>query len=252
MAAKEKADGAKLVSFSGGHRIFGMFNEEELELLSQSRLTRYIGAAGVPADSALAYFDDGSPGVWECRRGEGRIIVVAASPDLTSGNLPLSPMFLPFVHAGVSYLASAGGSDSRGEHLVGSDLVFDLPPKWSVQTGNLRVRTDTGGDITPAFSETKEGEANAIVPQPREVGFYTLHADTTRITEACVNVDTRESNLNPRALDKTVLGGARVVGASGDLARDIGRERQGREIYAVLFFLALAALAAEALLGRKA
>ena len=252
MAAKEKTDGVKFVSFSSDHPVFGMFNEEELELLSQSRVTRYVGATGVPTDSVLTYFDDGGPGVWECRRGEGRIIVVAASPDLAGGNLPLSPMFLPFIHAGVSYLASAGGNDPRQECLVGNDLVFDLPPKWSVQTGDLRVRTETRGDIKPVFSETKEGEIKAIVSRLGDVGFYTLLADTTQITEACVNVDTRESNLNPRPLDKTTLGDARVVEASGNLARDIRRERQGREIYAVLFFLAVAALAAEAFLGRRA
>jgi len=252
MTAREKADGVKFVSFSSGGRIFGLFNEEELELLSQSRLTRYVGAAGIPADSVLVYFDDGSPGVWECRRGEGRIIVVAASPDLASGNLPLSPMFLPFIHAGVSYLASTGGSDSRGECLVGSDLVFDLAPKWSVQTGGLRVRAQTGGDIRPVFSQTQEGGIKAVVSQPRDVGFYELLADTTQIMEACVNVDTRESNLNPRALDERAIGDARVIEASGNIAGDIRRERQGREIYAVLFFLAVAALAAEALLGRKA
>jgi hypothetical protein len=229
-----------------------MFNDEELELLSQSRITRYVGATGVSTDSVLAYFDEGSPGVWECRRGRGRIIVVAASPDLAGGNLPLSPMFLPFIHAGVSYLASTGGNDPRQENLVGADLVFDLPPKWSVQTGDLRVRTEVGGDIKPIFSETREGEVKAIVPRPRDVGFYALLADTTRITEACVNVDTRESNLNPRPLDKTTLGDASVVDVSGNLARDIRRERQGREIFALFFLLAIAALAAEAFLGRRA
>ena len=252
MTAKEKPDGARFVSFSDDRRIFGMFNEEELELLSQSRVTRYVGATGVPADSVLAYFDDGSPGVWECRRGKGRIVVVATSPDLTNGNLPLSPMFLPFLHAAVSYLSSAGGSDARVEYLVGKDLVFDLPPKWSVQTGDLRVRTDARDDIKPVFSETKDGQIEAIVSQPRDTGFYTLLADSTEITEACVNVDTRESNLNPRPLDRRTLGDARVVAATAHLARDIRRERQGREIYAVLFFLALAALAAEALIGRRA
>ena len=70
--------------------------------------------------------------------------------------------------------------------------------------------------------------------------------------EACVNLDTRESNLNSRRLDKTTLGDARIVDPTGDLASEIQRARQGREIYAFFLLLAAAALAAEAILGRKA
>jgi hypothetical protein len=84
------------------------------------------------------------------------------------------------------------------------------------------------------------------------VGFYTLAADTARVVESCVNIDTRESNLVARRLDRKYLGKASLVEPSGDLARDIRRERQGREIYGVLLLLAVAALATEAIIGRKA
>ena len=70
--------------------------------------------------------------------------------------------------------------------------------------------------------------------------------------EACVNIDTRESNLNRRPLDKKTIGEAGLVEPSGDLASALRRERQGREIYALFLLLAATALAAEALLGRKA
>jgi hypothetical protein len=251
-AAKERTEGATLVSFAGDHPIFGLFNEEELKLFSQARVARFVSVIGVPADSVLAYFEGDGPAVWECRRGRGRLVVVAAPPDLSAGNVPLSPMFLPFVHSCVSYLTSAGRNDPRQENLVGADLVFDLPPRWSVQTGSLRVRADQGGEVKPIFVESREGDAKAIIPAPREVGFYTLLADTARVMEACVNLDTRESNLNAGRLDKKTLGGAGILDPSGDLAGQIRRERQGREIYALFLLLAATALAAEAILGRKA
>jgi hypothetical protein len=251
-AAKQESDGAGLGSYEGGHPIFGLFNEEELALLSRARITRFVSVTGVPADSVLAYFEGDGPAVWECRRGRGRVLVVAASPDLAAGNLPLSPMFLPFVHACASYLASAGRNDPRRENLVGSDLVFDLAPRWSVETGALRVRTESGGEVTPAIVEPREGEAKALVTDPSEVGFYTLVADTARVMETCVNLDTGESNLNARELDQKTLGGAGLVDPARDLSSEIRRERQGREIYAFFLLLAAAALAGEAILGRKA
>jgi hypothetical protein len=249
---RETAEGERLESFAGEHPIFALFNEEELTLLSESRLAKRVAAVGVRVDSVLAAFDGGGPAVWESRRGEGRIVTVAASPDLTNGNLPLSPMFLPFVHACVSYLASAGRSDPRRENLVGTDLVFDLPPRWSVQTGELRIRSEKGEAVKPQFVEEPDGGVKALLPSPNDVGFYTLAADTARVVESCVNIDTRESNLVARRLDRKYLGKASLVEPSGDLARDIRRERQGREIYGVLLLLAVAALATEAIIGRKA
>ena len=91
-----------------------------------------------------------------------------------------------------------------------------------------------------------------MLPRPQSVGFYALLADTTRIVETCVNVDARESNLNAHDLDGEELERARVVETTGDFAQNLRRETQGREIYAVFLLLALAALVAESILGRKA
>lgn len=256
--ARDKNDGVRLGSFTGSHPIFEIFNEEELELLSQSRVTRFAAGSGVSPDSILAYFDGGAPAVWETRHGRGRTLVVAASPDLAAGNLPLSPMFLPFVHTSVSYLASAGQTDPRRENLVGDDLYFDLAPRWAALSTQLRVRTETRDasgpqpDTAPVLFESGQGEVKAMVARPRHVGFYTLMVDTTRIAQSCVNVDTRESNLNIREFDGGAIGRARVIEVTGNLSEDLRRERQGREVFAVFLLLALCALVAEAILGRKA
>jgi hypothetical protein len=247
-----KAEGDALGSFAKGHPVFGIFNEEELELLSRPRVTRYLTATGVAPDSVLAYFGSGAPAIWECVRGDGRILVVATPPDLESGNLPLSPMFLPLVHTAVSYLATSNQTGATRENLIGDDLVFDLPAKWSAQTGELRVLTSAGGETRPILFEAGAGDLRAMLTQPQAVGFYALLADTTRIVETCVNVDARESNLNARDLDGEGLERARVVETTGDFAQNLRRETQGREIYAVFLLLALSALVAEAILGRKA
>ncbi len=246
------ADAVGFASFAGAHPIFAIFNKEELELFSRSRTRRHVSAALVSADSILAYLDSGDPGIWECRRGQGRIIVFAAAPDLSSGDLPLSPMFLPVVHTTVSYLAGAGGGGSRRENIVGYDLFFDLPAKWRAQTAGLRVRTESAGDTHPLLFETKQGETTAMLTRPREVGFYALLSDSTWIADACVNVDTQESNLNARTLDETAIEGSTLVDASGDFADNLRRARQGREIYALFLLLAASMLVGEALLGRKA
>ncbi|UCH83189.1 MAG: VWA domain-containing protein, partial [Candidatus Latescibacterota bacterium] len=247
-----KNEGDGLGSFAKGHPVFSIFSEEELELLSRTRVNRYLTANGIASDSVLVYFGSGAPAMWECTRGNGRILVVSSPPDLESGNLPLSPMFLPLVHTAVAYLANSNQRGTARENLVGEDLFFELPAKWTAQTGELRVLTGAGGETRPILYEATPGDVKAMLPRPQDVGFYTLLADTTRVVETSINVDTRESNLNARDFDDDELAGARIVEVAGNFRQNLRRETQGREIYAVFLLLAISALVAEALLGRKA
>ena len=250
---KEDAEGQRFTSFEQDHPVFSLFDKEELELLSMSRLRSYLAVSGVAPDSVLAYLGNGDPGIWECRRGRGRIVVMAATPDISSGDLPLSPMFLPVIHTSVSYLASAGGAGFHQENYAGYDLFFDLPPGgWSAQSSSLRVVNDSGLDDRPLSYESPGGDSRVMLVRPSAVGFYTLLADTTQVAQAAVNLDTRESNLNPIALQEHVADNAWLVDTSTDFAKNLQQKKQGREIYAFFLVLAVSALIVEALLGRKA
>jgi hypothetical protein len=88
--------------------------------------------------------------------------------------------------------------------------------------------------------------------RPLTAGFYRLFRDTTRVAEMAVNVDTRESNLAVSSLPDKRPRGVDVV-RTGDSFRDQLRQaREGREVYAWFIMFAIAALAAESVLGRKA
>jgi hypothetical protein len=77
-------------------------------------------------------------------------------------------------------------------------------------------------------------------------------ADTTVVAEEVVNLDTRESNISTRSIPETGLAAASVVSTDGDFLKNLQAARQGREIFGLFIFLAAAALAAEAILGRRA
>ncbi|MDH3214772.1 MAG: BatA domain-containing protein [Candidatus Krumholzibacteria bacterium] len=250
-ATHRKAE-ESLRSFQKDHPVFSIFNEEELELLSRSRVREYIAVAGVAPDSILAYLGSGDAGIWECRRGDGRAVVVSASPDMASGDLPLSPMFLPLIHTTVSYLASSEGAEFHRENYPGTDLFFDLPAGWRRQGHEHRVANELGEQEQAVFFDLPHGETKAMISRPKRVGFYKLLADTTLVSEAVVNVDTRESNLNPQELAGEYLGDATVVDDSADFATTLQRERQGREIYPLFLLVAISALVLESLLGRRA
>lgn len=249
---RESGDGEHMTSFQKEHPVFNLFNDDELELLSRSSVRRFVSASGVAPDSVLAYFSSGDPAMWECRRGKGRLLVVAMSPDMPSGDLPLSPMFLPLIHTSVSYLASAEGPDFRRENFVGSALFFDLPSTWASRGTQLVVSGPNGEKARPAMYEAPAGGLKVMLTRPEAAGFYRLLSDTTRITDVAVNVNTVESNLNPRPLTERFIGDARIIGTSDHFVENLRRERQGREVYAAFLLLAVCALVGEAVLGRKA
>ena len=237
-------------SFQQDHPVFNIFSEDELELLTRTRVTSYISASGVAPDSVLAYVGGGDPAVWEASRGRGRILVFAAAPDLESGDIPLSPMFLPLVHTSVSYLASAGIAGRHRDNPAGEQLFFDTPGS-SISAQSLVIRDPAGEPLRPVAFELPTGDTQVICERPRRVGFYRLLRDTTVVAEAAVNVNTVESNLSASSLPQ---GGryASVVETSGDLTRNLQEARQGREVFAIFVFFAMVALATESILGRKA
>jgi hypothetical protein len=252
-AANERINQSKTgyTSFRKDHPVFSIFNEEELELLTRTRVTRYVAARGVGPDSVLAYVAGGDPALWECARGKGRILVFAAAPDLESGDVPLSPMFLPLVHTSVSYLASAGRAQRQQESPVGRQLFFEAPQS-ALASSRLVIRDPEGDLLRPVVFETPQGDRRAICERPQKAGFYRLLSDTTVVAEEVVNLDTRESNVAVNCIPETGSKLASVVSAEGDFLKNLQAARQGREIYGLFVILAAASLAAESILGRRA
>ncbi len=250
--ADKSADSrAAFTSFEKAHPVFSLFTKDELELLSRAKVHSYTAARGVAPDSVLAYVGGGDPAVWECSRGAGRVLVVAPGPDLASGDVPLSPMFLPLVHTSVSYLA--GSSDATGgeERLVGEPISFYISTT-GLDESQLAIRDPGGVSLKPAVGERSSGDVRVSFERPLVPGFFRLYRDTTRVAETAVNVDTRESNLSTSSLPEKRPKGVSVVTAGESFRDDLREAREGREIYAVFVMLAIAALVAESVLGRKA
>ncbi len=238
-------------SFEKQHPVLNLFTRDELELLSRARIDAYTAARGVAPDSVVAYIGGGDPAVWECVRGRGRVLVFAASPDLEGGDIPLSPMFLPLMHTSVTYLASSGEAPGAAEHYVGSPIEFNLTQKVSDES-QLAVRSPSGAQQKPTIVDNSAGEPQVAVRQPAEVGFYRLYRDTTRVAEEAVNVDARESNLSLSSLPRKKPKAVTVVEAGQSFRTDLRQAKEGREVFAVFLMIAIAALVAESILGRKA
>jgi hypothetical protein len=238
-------------SFEKAHPVFNLFNKEELELLSRAKVRAYTAARGVAPDSVIAYLGGGDPAMWECVRGRGRVLVFAASPDLLTGDIPLSPMFLPLVHTSVSYLASSGEAPGADERLVGSPIAFTVS-QAGLDESQLAIRDPSGESLQPSIGNRNAGEVEVGFDRPALPGFYRLYRDTTRVAETAVNVDARESNLSTSSLEAKRPKTVSVVRAGESFRTDLREAKEGREVFAAFLMIAIAALVAESVLGRKA
>ena len=197
----ERSGGATLASLDYSHPVFEPFREPGSGDFSAGRFFRYRRIAPDTADQVLARFDDGSPALIERRFGDGRVLVWASSLDRFWNDLPLQPVFLPFVHRLARYAAAY--EPERGWRTVGS--IVDV-----AQTVTEIVVTEPSGD---RFSIEPEVDRDLEVRQP---GFYSLRLVDAPIEDSwsvAVNPDLRESDLTP--VDAEELAAA-IVPASGE------------------------------------
>jgi hypothetical protein len=99
---------AKLSGFDYGHAVFEPFRAPRSGDFSTTRIYGYRVITPSPGSVTIARFDGGAPALVERAVGRGRVLVWATSLDLSWSDLPLKPVYLPFVHQLVRRAADYG------------------------------------------------------------------------------------------------------------------------------------------------
>lgn len=257
---RDEGRGGTLSSLEYSHPVFELFRDPRSGDFSGSRFFRYrplrpdprltargssaagIGEEGEPAGRAevgegpepsagpssddpevtvLARFDDGAPALVERRAGAGRVLVWTSTLDSFWNDLPLQPIFLPFVHRMGRYLAEyreptpwlgvgqvlALGDAGDAPREEGTD-VGTVASLLSWDEGDRIARTPSGAILT-----LPPGGEGGFLPL-EEHGFYEIRRPGESggaLATLAVNPDLSESELEP--LDPEEL--ARAVTAPG-------------------------------------
>ena len=164
-----------------------------------------------------ARFDDGSPALVEGRRGKGLILIWATGLDRFWNNLPLQPVYLPFVHRMTTFL---GG---RGEippwHLAGS-------------TVNLSALAEAGSTLAiPAGAVAMEPGGGSVALDPETSllrlarrGIWEIRPPGERPEHPmalAANVDVTESDMTTMDIEEFLgaVGGEPADGEAEDDTR---------------------------------
>jgi uncharacterized membrane protein len=251
--------GGTVASVDYGHPVFELFSEPRSGDFSTARVFRYRQLA-VPGDSGvIARLDDGAPALVERAAGGGKVLIWASSVDEYWTDLPLQPVFLPFVHELAKYAGRYG--EARAWFTAGD--VLDLSRHGEL-TSPFVTDSGAGAASSPLVLESPTGRRMPMTPSGaehlatlNEQGFYELRGLGTAAGSGrpiAVNVDPKESDLtrfDPKELVAAVTATPGVVArGSGEASVPADLER-GQSIWWYLLVGALMLLAAETVLSNR-
>ena len=223
------------------HPIFEVFQESGR--LASANVIGYFRSEPNPNAAVLARFEDGSPALVEGRTGKGRVMLFTSSLGPSWNDLPLTPLYLPFIHQMVRY---AGAREENSWYGLGQTFTVTK----NREAAPPPVDTPAGARL----SENRLTPDGDLLVTAREPGFYRLRY-TDHPGFAAVNVDGAEGDftkLNFQEFLAGVTGGA--GSAEGGAANNnlSNEEVEGRQkVWWSLLLIALILMLAESFLARR-
>ncbi len=223
------------------HPIFQVFQESGR--LAAANVIGYFRSEPATKAAVLARFEDGSPALVEAGAGKGRVLLFTSSLGPSWNDLPLTPLYLPFIHQMVRY---AGSREENPWYGLGQTFTVAKDGEAAPPA------VDTPGGAR--LSETRVTPDGDLLVTAREPGFYRLRYQE-RPGFSAVNIDGAEGDF--KKLDFAqfvagVTGGA--GGAEGSAAQSnlSGEEIEGRQkVWWSLLLIALVLLLIESALARR-
>lgn len=171
----------------------------------------YARIRAEPGDHVALRLGNGDPLLVDHQMGKGRALLFASPMDNVWNDLPLTPVFVPFVAEAARYL---GGVDSaRGAAVLGE--VLELGRRRG-DSGSLQVTAPSGQQVL-----TLAEAVNRDVLALDSLGYYEIQGGR-RSELVAVNPDPRESDLRQVDPDRVELwketGGAAPAAPDGDAA----------------------------------
>lgn len=234
-------ESAAITNVKFDHPIFHVFQQSGR--LAGANVVGYFRSEPRPNATILARFEDGSPALLESTTGKGRVLLFTSSLGPSWNDLPLTPLYLPFIHQMVRY---AGTREESAWYGLGQTFTVQkdgdgAPPAVDSPSG---VRL-TEGRATP------DGE---LLITAREPGFYRLRYNS-QPDFAAVDGDAAEgdfSKLNFQEFIAGVTGGAGSAEGAAASQNVNGEEIESRQkVWWSLLLVALLLLLFESALARR-
>ena len=245
---RTQGNAARIGALEYGHSVFEPFRAPRSGNFSAARIYGYRAVEPVPSAQVLARFDAGAPALIEGRTGAGRVLLWTSTLDLAWSDLPLKPVYLPFVHRAVRHLSA-----------------YTEPAPWSTVGQVLDASfgetvSPPGGAVvvTPSGRQLPVDEEGRDVLELTEQGFYELRTRAGESVAAVVasNVDSAESDL--AVMDpKEIVVAATAGTGNGPRSNTAGvplppdAQEQSQRLWWYLLCLGIVLLGADTLISNR-
>lgn len=191
-----------------------------------------------PSERVLARLSDGSPLLAEEPLGAGRVLVLTSPLDNIWNDLPVHPLFVPFVAESARYLS--GVEEAVTQATVDSIL-------------ELRKRRDPRATVEVLDPSGRRALDLAAAVAGRELtltstGFYEIRR-AGKIELVAVNPDPRESDLRPMGADVVALWKSTGRPEAGTAPAADAPQQAPRDLWRILLLVVLSAAVLESVLG---
>ena len=245
---RTRGDAARIGALEYGHPVLEPFRAPRSGDFSAARIYGYRAVVPLPSAQVLARFDAGAPALLEGRTGTGRVLLWTSTLDLSWSDLPLKPVYLPFVHRAARFLSA-----------------YTEPAPWSTVGQVLdasfgETASPPGGVVvvTPSGRQVLIDEEGSDVLELTKQGFYELRTGAGETVAAVVasNVDSAESDLtvmDPREIVAAATagsGGGPRAGAAGVPPPPDAQERSQR-LWWYLLCLGILMLGSDTLISNR-
>jgi len=245
---RTRGEAARVGALEFGHPVFEPFRTPRSGDFAAARVYGYRNVKPGTGVEVLARFDGGAPALLERRVGSGRVLLWASTLDLAWSDLPLKPVYLPFVHQAVRHLAAY--AEPAPWLTVGQVL--------DASVGATPAQASSTVVLTPSGRRVGLDEEGAEVLELTEQGFYELRNRTGDAVTAVVasNVDTAESDLTPMDPKEIVAAATpppdegREAGAAGQRLTPEVQERSQR-LWWYLLCIGILLLGADTLISNR-
>lgn len=250
--------GGALSSIDYAYPTFEVFNAPRSGDFSTARFYRYRALNPQPGSIVGARFDDGSPAIVERSVGAGKLVIWASTFDPWWTNLPLQPVFLPFIHQLGKHVGRY--ADPRPWFVAGD--VLDLSRHGELTAPFLARGVDSTTSLVLESPSGAREHVTATGPNHlvtlREQGFYELRGADTPVGSGrpiAVNVDPAESDLShldPREVVAAVtsVDAQRQPGSDANSVTPHDQE-QRQKVWWYLLLLAVMLMVAETALSNR-
>ena len=237
----KSGESAAITDVKFDHPIFEVFQQSGR--LAGANVIGYFRSEPRANATTLARFEDGSPALIEGPAGKGRVLLFTSSLGPSWNDLPLTPLYLPFIHQMVRY---AGMREANSWYGLGQTFTVRKEGEGAPPA----IDTPSGLRLNEARS-TPDGD---LLVTAREPGFYRLRY-SSQPDFAAVDIDGGEgdfSKLNFQEFMAGITGGVGTAEGAGANQNVSGEEIEGRQrVWWPLLLVALVLLLVESMLARR-